>query len=111
MHALCTSPQFATLMPFRVLCPLAAGRGACESEVGEEAEDPASAAHPHCVICIEGFDPKEYVRELPGCGHVFHKRCIDLWLRGEHLQQAEAYTSQNRRAGGDVAWFVSRIPW
>jgi hypothetical protein len=26
------------------------------------------------------FQPPDICRELPGCGHVFHESCIDLWL-------------------------------
>mmetsp|Transcript_35740 Transcript_35740/g.95787 ORF Transcript_35740/g.95787 Transcript_35740/m.95787 type:complete len:291 (+) Transcript_35740:140-1012(+) len=33
-----------------------------------------------CSICIMPFDPGDKVRRLPGCGHVFHKSCVDLWL-------------------------------
>jgi len=33
-----------------------------------------------CPICIMEVEPGEMVRYLPGCGHRFHKSCIDLWL-------------------------------
>lgn len=48
----------------------------------EEDEDEDPVTPPNCVICIDGFTPWDEVRELPTCGHVFHRRCIDLWLRG-----------------------------
>lgn len=33
-----------------------------------------------CSICIMDMEPGEAVRCLPGCGHCFHRSCIDLWL-------------------------------
>ncbi len=40
-----------------------------------------------CSICIETFEndqPDSYCREL-NCKHVFHKRCIDRWLKKSDL--------------------------
>jgi len=33
-----------------------------------------------CSICLNGLDRGDIARSLPGCGHVFHRACIDLWL-------------------------------
>lgn len=33
-----------------------------------------------CPICLNDFDTGDLVRQLPGCGHSFHKSCIDLWM-------------------------------
>lgn len=33
-----------------------------------------------CAICLMEFQSRDVCRELPGCGHVFHESCIDLWL-------------------------------
>ena len=34
-----------------------------------------------CTVCMEVFETGEIIRELPMCGHTFHKDCVDLWLR------------------------------
>lgn len=44
---------------------------------GTEASPPTRA---ECTICLEDFDLGERVRHLP-CGHHFHARCVDQWLR------------------------------
>ncbi|KAJ3125003.1 hypothetical protein HK098_000668 [Nowakowskiella sp. JEL0407] len=33
-----------------------------------------------CSICLEALKPRDEVRKLPTCEHVFHKECIDNWL-------------------------------
>lgn len=33
-----------------------------------------------CPICLTGIQQGESVRTLSGCGHCFHRSCIDLWL-------------------------------
>ncbi|XP_024960562.1 NEP1-interacting protein 1-like [Cynara cardunculus var. scolymus] len=33
-----------------------------------------------CVICLQSFKNREEGRELPGCRHTFHLKCIDEWL-------------------------------
>jgi len=32
-----------------------------------------------CTICLDDFDHRESVKQLP-CGHPFHSHCIDTWL-------------------------------
>jgi len=34
-----------------------------------------------CSICIEMFKEKEFKRCIPDCKHIFHKKCIDKWLK------------------------------
>jgi E3 ubiquitin-protein ligase RNF167 len=34
-----------------------------------------------CSVCLEAFRKGEKVRTLPQCGHVFHRACVDRWLR------------------------------
>jgi len=38
------------------------------------------AAGCECPICITELQDGDKVRRLPGCGHHFHRSCIDLWL-------------------------------
>lgn len=33
-----------------------------------------------CSICLCDTQPGDCLRCLPGCGHCFHRACIDLWL-------------------------------
>jgi len=41
---------------------------------------PAECQDHECSICICTFQEGDAVRQLPICGHKFHKGCIDLWL-------------------------------
>uniref|UniRef100_A0A0D9WVP1 RING-type domain-containing protein n=1 Tax=Leersia perrieri TaxID=77586 RepID=A0A0D9WVP1_9ORYZ len=34
-----------------------------------------------CPVCLENYGDGEVVRTLPDCGHVFHRECVDPWLR------------------------------
>ncbi|CAO2834294.1 unnamed protein product [Amaranthus hypochondriacus] len=34
----------------------------------------------NCPVCLSEFQDEEVLRLLPVCSHVFHPRCIDLWL-------------------------------
>ncbi|MFS7957442.1 putative transcription factor C2H2 family [Helianthus anomalus] len=34
-----------------------------------------------CYICLAEYKPVDTVRLLPECGHLFHVRCIDTWLK------------------------------
>jgi hypothetical protein len=33
-----------------------------------------------CSICYQHFQKNDYYRELDGCKHMFHKKCIDEWF-------------------------------
>ncbi|KAH0464698.1 hypothetical protein IEQ34_004801 [Dendrobium chrysotoxum] len=47
--------------------------------------DPRVAAIGCCSICLVNYeeeeDGDEVLRLLPECGHLFHMRCVDQWLR------------------------------
>lgn len=33
-----------------------------------------------CAVCLDGISKGDRCRRFPGCNHVFHVECIDLWL-------------------------------
>ena len=33
-----------------------------------------------CLVCLSDFEPKDSVRKLVRCQHIFHQECIDQWL-------------------------------
>lgn len=37
-----------------------------------------------CAVCHSGYKQNEFVRTLPVCKHLFHKRCIDPWIKRNH---------------------------
>ncbi|KAL5227295.1 hypothetical protein ABZP36_015560 [Zizania latifolia] len=39
-----------------------------------------TTASVECAVCLNAVDEGEMARQLPGCGHVFHQECIDVWL-------------------------------
>ena len=34
-----------------------------------------------CLICMEKFEYKKYKRVLKCCNNIYHKKCIDKWLK------------------------------
>jgi hypothetical protein len=53
---------------------LAAGRVPSYDYVGDGAAE-------DCAVCLGEVEKGETVRQLPACQHVFHRECIDPWLR------------------------------
>lgn len=45
-----------------------------------------------CAICLMEFQPQDLCRQLPGCCHLFHESCIDLWL----LRRGDCPLCKNR---------------
>lgn len=42
----------------------------------------AAAAASTCAICLAHYKDGQVARLLPECGHIFHRNCADMWLRG-----------------------------
>lgn len=42
----------------------------------------AAAAGDDCSVCLAGFEAGAVVNQLP-CAHVFHRGCLETWLRYE----------------------------
>ncbi|KAI3512014.1 hypothetical protein L1887_19177 [Cichorium endivia] len=34
-----------------------------------------------CSICLADYKGRDLLRQLPDCGHLFHVKCVDPWLR------------------------------
>ncbi|XP_071708127.1 putative RING-H2 finger protein ATL71 [Rutidosis leptorrhynchoides] len=34
-----------------------------------------------CSVCLADYNPSDVIRLLPECGHFFHVKCIDTWLK------------------------------
>ncbi|KQJ94243.1 RING-H2 finger protein ATL80 [Brachypodium distachyon] len=66
----CASLPAAHLPPaFAYTCP------PLESVDGKQQEQAMC-----CSVCLEDVRGGEMVRRLSNCGHVFHVKCIDMWL-------------------------------
>lgn len=73
-------------------------RGLCQDEIRSlprlRFDSRVGSCHQRleCSICLMDFQPREVCRELPGCAHVFHQSCIDLWL----LRRGDCPLCKNR---------------
>lgn len=37
-------------------------------------------AEADCAVCLDGIKQGQLCRKLSGCGHIFHRKCVDTWL-------------------------------
>lgn len=44
------------------------------------AESDSKSGPVECAVCLSDLDEGQMARRLPGCKHVFHRECIDVWL-------------------------------
>lgn len=54
--------------------------GGDDGECGEGGDDGCE----ECCICLEDYKEGDFCRVFPRCNHLFHLKCIDIWLM-EHL--------------------------
>ncbi|KAI4373106.1 hypothetical protein MLD38_011268 [Melastoma candidum] len=61
--------------------------GLDDNVLGKFPEFPYSQAKDHsrggdsCSICLTDYREGDSLRQLPDCGHTFHVKCVDPWLR------------------------------
>ncbi|PON76447.1 43kDa postsynaptic protein [Parasponia andersonii] len=48
---------------------------------GGDCSRAADKAFSTCSVCLADYQGSDVLRVLPDCGHVFHVRCVDPWLR------------------------------
>ncbi|CAK9859794.1 unnamed protein product [Sphagnum jensenii] len=47
----------------------------------DDDDDDDGQQHRECTVCLSDFEEEDDLRLLPGCKHVFHKDCIDVWFQ------------------------------
>ncbi|XP_066327286.1 RING-H2 finger protein ATL3-like [Miscanthus floridulus] len=73
-HALRHTEQLVIGHRAEMHAALAAGRVPSYDYLGDGAAE-------DCAVCLGEVEKGETVRQLPACQHVFHRECIDPWLR------------------------------
>jgi hypothetical protein len=82
MHNLSTK-FLATMPTFRFCQPvLPASSGGPSPDIESDSE-----SMPTCAICLEAFTDGCELRNL-ACHHCFHKKCVDMWLSGQHSDES-----------------------
>jgi hypothetical protein len=47
----------------------------------DDDDDDDGQQHRECAVCLSEFEEEDDLRLLPGCKHVFHQDCIDVWFQ------------------------------
>jgi len=45
---------------------------------------PVELNHHDCVICLESLEKDQILREIKGCNHHYHQKCLDVWAETNH---------------------------
>ncbi|KAI4330984.1 hypothetical protein MLD38_029220 [Melastoma candidum] len=70
-----------------------------------------------CIVCMEGLDERDEVREQGNCGHACHRDCLDAWIDQDHdvcpLCRTRLLPDNKKRGGEDGGgydpWRVERM--
>lgn len=60
--------------------PLYYTTNAIKNQVQVTEYDSSGDKNEECAVCLNILEPKQLMRDLKNCGHVFHKECIDAWI-------------------------------
>ncbi|KAL8101875.1 hypothetical protein AgCh_033682 [Apium graveolens] len=66
-----------------------------------------------CAVCLYEFSESEELRKLTQCTHVFHRKCVDVWIDHEHktcpLCRTPFISDDMQEALEEKLWTVSGI--
>ncbi len=63
-----------------------------------------------CSVCQSNYLVNEFVRTLPICKHIFHKRCIDPWIKRNHNPTCPVCRELIHTSSDRTESFVSEDP-
>lgn len=81
---------------------------------GDITEEKESCRDTSCAVCLMSFRNKDQVWKLSNCSHVFHKQCLDRWLRYDArmtcpLCRTSLITTTPELPPQQPSWAVERI--